>query len=74
MIRRYMTLCLLFATITLTAQFGNSVEAQPMQSSLQANTRSAEAIRRMPLLQRPNRPGHFIGNTIRRNARRTRGR
>lgn len=25
-----------------------------------------EAIRSMPLLERPNRPGHFYGNTVRR--------
>jgi len=25
-----------------------------------------EAIRNMPLLERPNRPGHFYGNTVRR--------
>ena len=74
MIRRYLTLCLLFAAITLTAQFGNSAEARSTRFSLQANASRAAAIRRMPLLQRPNRPGHFIGNTIRNNrARRVRG-
>ena len=32
-----------------------------------------EAIRSMPLLERPNRPGHFYGNTVRwLNSRRTR--
>jgi len=25
-----------------------------------------EQIRQMPLLERPNRPGHFYGNTVRR--------
>lgn len=25
-----------------------------------------QQIRQMPLLQRPNRPGHFYGNTVRR--------
>ncbi len=29
-----------------------------------------EAIRRMPLLARPDRPGHFYGNTVRRLHRR----
>jgi hypothetical protein len=29
-----------------------------------------EAIREMPLLERPNRPGHFYGNTVRRIAER----
>jgi hypothetical protein len=33
-----------------------------------------EVIRNMPLLERPNRPGHFYGNTVRwLNSRRTRG-
>ncbi|MBN2218285.1 MAG: hypothetical protein JW719_12995 [Pirellulales bacterium] len=26
---------------------------------------SPEQIRQMPLLERPNRPGHFYGNTVR---------
>jgi len=26
-----------------------------------------QAIRRMPLLERPNRPGHFYGNAVRRS-------
>jgi hypothetical protein len=34
---------------------------------LAGNPRSAErqAIRQMPILERPNRPGHFYGNTVR---------
>jgi hypothetical protein len=34
-----------------------------------------EAIRNTPLLERPNRPGHFYGNTVRRvNQRRSESR
>ncbi|NLE36987.1 MAG: hypothetical protein GX621_03085 [Pirellulaceae bacterium] len=29
-------------------------------------TLTREQIRQMPLLERPNRPGHFYGNTVRR--------
>lgn len=37
-----------------------------------AATRAAEreAIRQTPILQRPSRPGHFYGNTVRRIHRR----
>jgi len=31
----------------------------------QSAATNRRAIRRMPLMQRPNRPGHFIGNTLR---------
>jgi hypothetical protein len=37
---------------------------QPTQRLSQAAFR--EAIRRMPLIERPDRPGHFYGNTVRR--------
>ena len=74
MIRRYLTICLLFAAISLIPQLNDTAQARPMRSSMQAQASRDAAIRRMPLLQRPNRPGHFIGNTIRNNARRSRGR
>ena len=74
MIRRYLTICLLFAAISLVPRMNDSADARSIQSSVQSQARSNAAIRRMPLLHRPNRPGHFIGNTIRRNhARRMRG-
>ena len=31
-------------------------------------TLSRKEIRSMPILERPSRPGHFYGNTVRRNA------
>ncbi len=67
MFRRYLTLCLLFAATVFITQFSNSAAAGTTANSLQAEARRAAEIRNMPLLQRPNRPGHFIGNTIRRN-------
>jgi hypothetical protein len=39
-----------------------------VQAASRAMTRAE--IRSMPMLARPNRPGHFIGNTFRRMARR----
>ncbi len=75
MIRSYLTICLLFAAISLIPQPNDSAHARSVQSSIQSQAKRAAAIRRMPLLRRPNRPGHFIGNTIRRNhALRMRGR
>ncbi len=44
-------------------QQGNNT-AQPMAAASVAQQR--ETIRQMPLLERPNRPGHFYGNTVRR--------
>lgn len=42
--------------------------AQPIQHQQVITSRSQ--IRSMPITQRPNRPGHFIGNTVRRRASR----
>jgi len=33
-----------------------------------ATTLSRREIRQMPILERPSRPGHFYGNTVRRKA------
>ena len=73
MIHRYLTICLLFVAVSLIPQMNNSAEARSRRSPMQYQSISRNAaIRRMPLMQRPNRPGHFIGNTIRNNARRGR--
>jgi hypothetical protein len=37
----------------------------PMQSAEAATPSQRAAIRSMPITQRPNRPGHFYGNTVR---------
>ncbi len=82
MIRRYLTISFLFAAISLIPQMNDTAQARtmqyppqyPMQYSMQTQARSDAAIRRMPLMQRPNRPGHFIGNSIRNSFRRSRGR
>ncbi|HEX3725246.1 MAG TPA: hypothetical protein VHV08_03345, partial [Pirellulales bacterium] len=38
-------------------------------SSAQAREVTRKEIRQMPILERPSRPGHFYGNTVRRNTR-----
>ncbi len=41
----------------------------PEAGVLESRAAHRRAIRRMPLMQRPDRFGHFIGNTMRRRAR-----
>jgi hypothetical protein len=36
-------------------------------SAVDARELSRKEIRQMPILERPSRPGHFYGNTVRRN-------
>ena len=43
------------------------------KTTVMINTSQREAIHQMPLLQRPDRPGHFYGNTVRRIYRRRHG-
>lgn len=43
------------------------------QSVSASRTLSRREIRSMPILERPSRPGHFYGNTVRRNATRGTG-
>jgi hypothetical protein len=57
MIVRYLSLALLAGASLMIASPGMARE-----TSL-----SRKEIRAMPILQRPSRPGHFYGNTVRRN-------
>ncbi len=66
MLRLYLPTCLL-----LLAMFSFSTARANPASRVAATTASQraayrETIRKMPLLHRPNRPGHFYGNAIRR--------
>ncbi len=63
------------AVLALLVLAASQVSASPTATSQEVvtapmtpMTRAAErqAIRQMPLLMRPNRPGHFYGNTVRR--------
>lgn len=48
------------------------ISAFAMADEVQAASRTMTRaeIRAMPMVSRPNRPGHFIGNTVRRFSRR----
>ncbi|HLA83962.1 MAG TPA: hypothetical protein VJL29_04135 [Thermoguttaceae bacterium] len=47
-------------------QFSAASAAQPTVAPRATySSLSREQIRQMPLLERPNRPGHFYGNTVR---------
>jgi hypothetical protein len=62
----YLTACLL---VLSTFSMIRAAEASPTLKSSRPTTPTTQmtpqTIRQMPLLERPNRPGHFIGNTIR---------
>ena len=47
---------------------GNQAPDHPMTPTQVRTGYTRGEIRAMPLIDRPNRPGHFIGNTIRRRA------
>lgn len=70
MIQRY--LVPLMAAVALFAVVGSSQSSKacspthiPGAGTYQSEAAYREAIRRMPLMERPDRPGHFIGNTLR---------
>lgn len=54
---------ILLAAIVAVSAFAFAGEVQAASRAL---TRAE--IRRMPMVARPNRPGHFFGNTVRRLA------
>jgi hypothetical protein len=59
----------LFAAILCAATWASAANVKgtdqtPAPATNATTTR--QAIRDMPLLERPNRPGHFYGNTVRR--------
>ncbi len=66
MLHRCLLACVVVFTVSLSAC--SSLQAQPFGQTpgdSQARAVYRAQIRQMPLLERPNRPGHFIGNTIR---------
>ena len=57
----------LWAPATLRAAEGPSREGETASESPRLTHKKIRRyIRSLPLLQRPNRPGHFYGNTVRR--------
>ncbi len=67
MIHRYARIGLLTVVLGLGALATSTwgAETTPTPSDTQDRAATREAIRSMPLLERPNRPGHFYGNTVR---------
>ena len=63
---------ILWATVIIVlagVQFSSASEPVQKSTTVYPAAKSyltAEQIRQMPLLERPNRPGHFYGNTVRR--------
>lgn len=48
--------------------FGNQVQPYHLTPTQMRTGYTRSEIRSMPMVSRPNRPGHFIGNTVRRRA------
>ena len=65
------TLAMAAAAETASAQSAN--RSRTVATPARARAAQREAIRQMPLLTRPDRPGHFYGNTVRRVHRRRHG-
>lgn len=67
---RFLIACgTLFLVLVTSASVATSAPRQlpytyPTRAQMKAAER--EAIRQLPILQRPSRPGHFYGNTVRR--------
>lgn len=56
--------------IALAATLGLAVTAAPQSAMrLLAANLSRNEIRSMPIMERPDRPGHFYGNAVRRRHR-----
>jgi len=65
-----LTACLLVLSAFSMVQVAEATPAAtptatPSRPAVRSAPMTPQTIRQMPLLQRPNRPGHFIGNTIR---------
>ena len=70
MIQRYLVPLLLAVALFAVPGLPQSAKASsptylPEAGMYQSGAAHRRAIRRTPLMQRPNRPGHFIGNTLR---------
>ena len=74
MIQRYVRIGLLTAVLGLGGLAGRAWTAEAGSAPAVPQDRAAlrQTIRNTPLLERPNRPGHFYGNTVRRINERSR--
>lgn len=48
--------------------YGTQVQIHPVTPTQMRTGYTRKEIRSMPMIARPSRPGHFIGNTVRRRA------
>lgn len=48
--------------------YGTQVQMHPVTPTQMRTGYTRQEIRSMPMIARPSRPGHFIGNTVRRRA------
>jgi hypothetical protein len=64
------TAAILLLSTALTTAAGPTLapadESAPLTPTPASTTLSRQEIRQMPITQRPSRPGHFYGNTVRR--------
>jgi len=74
MIFRMITVCLFVAAVLAIPQPASAVGTTTIARALNATARARSAyrqsIQRLPIQLRPDRPGHFYGNTVRRIYRR----
>lgn len=68
MIQRYVRIGLLTAVLGLGGLANRAWAAETTRTPADRQERGTarQTIRNTPLLERPNRPGHFYGNTVRR--------
>ena len=61
-----LSVCLfLLSAVSLSQASAATPAGTAPRPAVRSTTMSPQAIRQMPLLERPNRPGHFYGNTVR---------
>ena len=68
MMKRYMKFGLVVVVLGLSSMATRVWGAETVRTAEGPRERAGgrQAIRNAPLLERPNRPGHFYGNTVRR--------
>ncbi len=61
----YRTLAVVAFAVGLTLTLGVGTAGATSRSSSGSSAAYRQSIRAMPILERPNRVGHFYGNTVR---------
>lgn len=67
---RFVIACLFAVSTLVISQPAHAVSVRTVGRTISSTVRSRaadrQAIRRLPIQMRPDRPGHFYGNTVRR--------